>query len=134
MPRLDPFYPIAVDGFGGSTLEDFLLVAIVVVAAATLIAGLELTIRTARERRLRNADDPVLSALHAQRLYERALYGIAPSVVASVVVFLRTDSASSAAFVFTAMALTAAVLRARRPPLHLMPIARYAFNAGVPAA
>jgi exopolysaccharide biosynthesis polyprenyl glycosylphosphotransferase len=134
MPQLHPSFPIAVDRFGGSALEDVLLIGIAAVAAATLLAGLELTIRTARERRLRDADDPVLTALHAQRLYERALYGVAPSVVASVVVFLRTDSASSAAFVFAAMALTAALLRARRPPLHLMPVARYAFNAGVPAA
>ena len=35
---------------------------------------------------------------------------------------------------FVAMALTTAVLRAHRHPLHLVPIARYAFNALVPAA
>ena len=135
MPLLDPFSHLAVGrGFGGGTVEDVLLVAIATVAAATLLAGLELTLRAVRERRHRDETDPVLTALHAQRLYERALYGVAPSMVASAVVFLRTDSASSAAFVFAAMALTAALLRARRPPLHLMPIARYAYNAGVPAA
>src|SRR5436190_3258102 len=135
MPLLDPFSHLAVGrGFGGGTVEDVLLVAIATVAAATLLAGLELTLRAVRERRHRDETDPVLTALLAQRLYARALYGIAPSVVASVLVFLRTDSTASAAFVFAAMALTAALLRARRPPLHLMPIARYAYNAGVPAA
>jgi exopolysaccharide biosynthesis polyprenyl glycosylphosphotransferase len=51
-----------------------------------------------------------------------------------VVAFLRTDSVSSAAFLFAAMALTSALLRSRPQPLHLMPLARYAFNACVPAA
>jgi exopolysaccharide biosynthesis polyprenyl glycosylphosphotransferase len=135
MLSLDTSFAVAANsGFGGGTVEKILLVGIAVVAAATVLAGLELTFRTARERRRRDVNDPVLTALLAQRLYERALYGIAPSVVASVLVLLRTDSAASAAFVFAAMALTAALLRARRPPLHLMPIARYAFNAGVPAA
>src|SRR4051794_34322160 len=135
MLLLDPFGQVAAtDGFGGGTAESILLIAVAVVAAATLLAGLELTVRSLRDRRRRDVAYPVLTALVAQRLYQRALYGIAPSVVASVVVLLRTDSAASAAFVFAAMALTAALLRARRPPIHLMPVARHAFNAGVPAA
>src|SRR3954447_13809739 len=135
MPALNPYFPIGAErGFGGGTVENVLLAGIAVVAAAILVAGLELTIRTVRERSRREGTEPVLTALLAQRLYARALYGIAPSVVASVVVFLRTDSSASAAFVFAVMALTGALLRAQRPPLHLMPVARYAFNAGVPAA
>lgn len=77
---------------------------------------------------------PVLSALYAQRLYSRVLYGLAPAAVAAAIVLFRTGSLSDTFFLVGAMVLTGAVLRAHRLPLHLMPIARYAFNAFVPAA
>ena len=75
-----------------------------------------------------------LSALDAQRLYERVLYGVAPAAVASAIVLLRQDDLSPALFLFASMTLTSALLRTHRHPLHLMPIARYAFNAFVPMA
>jgi exopolysaccharide biosynthesis polyprenyl glycosylphosphotransferase len=130
------FLPVATgEGFGGGAVEDVLLVAIAVVAAATLLAAIELLARTVRERGRREAaGDPVLTALFAQRVYARVLYGVAPVVVASVVTYLRTDSVSGAAFLFATMILTGALLRSRLHPLHLMPLARYAFNACVPAA
>src|SRR4051794_11385820 len=111
MSSLDPSFPVAsTQGFGGGTVENALLVGIAVVAVAMLIAGIELTVRTGRERSRRDESDPVLTALLAQRLYGRALYGLAPALVASVVDYLRTESLASAAFLFAAMVLTAAVL------------------------
>jgi exopolysaccharide biosynthesis polyprenyl glycosylphosphotransferase len=134
---LDPSHALAAtdEGFGGGTVENALLIGLVVVTAATLVAAVELGVRIARDRDRRgDASGPVLTALYAQRLYGRVLFGAAPAVVATAVAFLRTDSVSSAAFLFAAMVLTAAVLRSKPQPLHLMPVARYAFNAFVPAA
>src|SRR2546423_1680577 len=114
MPSIDPSIPVAaVRGFGGGAVESVLLVFIAVIAAATVIAGIELAVRSARERSRRAGGDPVLTALLAQRLYARVLYGVAPAVVASVVVLLRTESVSSAAFLLVVMGLTAGVLRGR---------------------
>ncbi len=136
MLPLDPSFPVAADSsFGGGIVETGLLVALAVVAAATIIAGIELSVRATRERKTRErAFTPVISALFAQRLYARVLYGVAPPLVAAVVTFLRTHSVPSAAFMLAATGLAAALLRSRRQPLHLMPLARYAFNAAVPAA
>ncbi|HEY1358233.1 MAG TPA: sugar transferase [Thermoleophilaceae bacterium] len=121
--------------FGGGIIEDILVATLAVVAVASLLAGIELTARTLRERKRREeVMAPVLSALSAQRLYARVLYGIAPPLVASAVTYLRTDSGSSAAYMLAVTGLVAALLRSQPQPLHLMPLARYAFNASVPAA
>ncbi|MDQ4129815.1 MAG: hypothetical protein M3133_02300, partial [Actinomycetota bacterium] len=107
--------------------------AVVVLAAlggACAIAATEMCARFVRDRR--SGVSTQLSALYAQRLYARVLYGVAPAGVAAVIALVRTGELSSAAFLFAAMVLVAAILRARAYPLHLMPIARYAFNAFVP--
>lgn len=134
---LEPCPAFAADtgGFGGGLVEDGMLVGIAVVALAAVAAVLELGVRMLRERAAgEGGGRPVLSVAYAQRLHARVLYGLAPTVVATTIVFLRTDSVSIAAFLFCAMTLTAVILRSDRSPLHLMPIARYAFNALVPAA
>jgi exopolysaccharide biosynthesis polyprenyl glycosylphosphotransferase len=115
---------------------DVALIAVaVLVAFATLMAVVELVVRLARERHA--PEGPVfalLSALYAQRIYTRVLYSLAPAAVAGAITVIRTDSVSSAVFLVGAILLTSAVLRATPLPLHLMPIARYVFNAFVPAA
>jgi exopolysaccharide biosynthesis polyprenyl glycosylphosphotransferase len=134
---LEPARAVAAeDGRGVSTpdglAEILVLVFTLVIALAALVAVAE----GARRRFKPDGDSGPhpLSALHAQRLYERVLYGVAPAAVASTIVFLRQDDLSPALFLFASMALTSALLRSHRHPLHLMPIARYAFNAIVPMA
>jgi exopolysaccharide biosynthesis polyprenyl glycosylphosphotransferase len=133
---LDPARAAAAEGRGLSTpdgpAEIVLLVFAVVVTIAALVAGAEVGRRRLQPDAASGAQP--LSALHAQRLYERVLYGVAPAAVASTIVFLRQDDLSPALFLFASMALTSALLRSHRHPLHLMPIARYAFNAIVPMA
>ena len=76
----------------------------------------------------------MLSALTAQRYYQRVLYGVAPAGVASAIALVRAGELSAVVFLFAVMTITASALRANPRPLHLMPIARYVFNAFVPAA
>src|SRR3954468_4625731 len=115
--------------------EAILIGAVAVILLATVVACAELTARLVRERhRLEGPGFPVLSALYAQRIYTRVLYGVAPAAVAAAITLVRTDDVSSAVFLLGAMVLTSLVLRAHRLPLHLMPIARYGFNAFVPVA
>ena len=54
--------------------------------------------------------------------------------MATGITLQRTEELSSAAFMLVAVGLTTAVLRAHHHPLHLAPIARYAFNGFVPVA
>jgi lipopolysaccharide/colanic/teichoic acid biosynthesis glycosyltransferase len=122
------------DGFLGKTLGGILIGLAAVVGIAVLVAVVEFSVRLARERRAGDLDYPVVSVIYAHRLYGRVLYGFAPTAVGTAVTFIRTQEVSSAAAVFAAMLLTAAILRSARHPLHLMPVARYAFNAFVPAA
>jgi lipopolysaccharide/colanic/teichoic acid biosynthesis glycosyltransferase len=122
------------DGFLGKTLGGILIGLAAVVGIAVLVAVVEFLVRLARERRAGDLDYPVVSVIYAHRLYGRVLYGLAPTAVGTAVTFIRTQEVSSAAAVFAAMLLTAAILRSARHPLHLMPVARYAFNAFVPAA
>jgi exopolysaccharide biosynthesis polyprenyl glycosylphosphotransferase len=106
-----------------------------VLALGTVVGCIELAIRILRERYGRQKQGfPVLSALYAQRIYTRILYGLAPAAVAAAITLIRTGLASSTVFVFGVLVLTSAVLRAHRLPLSLMPIARYAYNASVPFA
>jgi exopolysaccharide biosynthesis polyprenyl glycosylphosphotransferase len=124
---------------GGASLSGPFEIAVVafaaVVALASLLAGTELAVRIVRERfGSEQPAFPVLSALHAQRLYSRVLYGVAPAAVATAITYVRTQDVSSTVFLLGSMVLTAAVLRSHRLPLHLMPIARRIFNAFVPTA
>src|SRR3954451_10652448 len=106
MPLLDPSFPAAArSGFGGGVVEDGLLVALAAGAAAAIIAGIELIVHAMRDRRHRAHATPVMSALFAQQLYARALYGIAPPLVAALVTLLRTDTMASAAFMLAATGL-----------------------------
>jgi exopolysaccharide biosynthesis polyprenyl glycosylphosphotransferase len=139
LPTLEPSSALAATTNNGDELPGWLELTLVVLAAgialAVLVAVIEMSLRMTRERSGRGeVEAPVLSALYAQRLYARALYGVAPAGVATAIALLRTEEVSTAAFLFAAMVLTGAILRSHRQPLHLMPIARYAFNAFVPAA
>jgi exopolysaccharide biosynthesis polyprenyl glycosylphosphotransferase len=116
-------------------LATVLIVAVAALGAASVVATIELCAKILRERyRGEQGRFPVLSALYAQRLYRRALYGLAPPAVAAAITLARTGELSQTVFLLGAMLLTAAALRTSHLPLHLMPIARYAFNAVVPAA
>src|SRR4051812_43150760 len=118
-----------------NVLEIVVIALVAVVGVATLVALAELASRMVRERYGKEQPAfPVLSALYAQRLYSRILYGVAPVAVATAITFVRTEDVASTVFLLGTMALTAAVLRAHRLPLHLMPIARRVFNAFVPTA
>jgi exopolysaccharide biosynthesis polyprenyl glycosylphosphotransferase len=139
LPLLAPDTAAAASSGGGAPVsasaEAIPIVAAAVLGLATVVAAAELSLRLARERRGREEPGfPVLSALHAQRLYTRLLYGVAPAAVAAGITLLRTGDVAATAFLLCAMVLSAAVLRAHRLPLDLMPIARYAFNAFVPTA
>jgi exopolysaccharide biosynthesis polyprenyl glycosylphosphotransferase len=136
---LEPSSALAATTNNGDELPGWLELTLAALAAsvglAVLVAVIEMSLRMTRERSGRGeVEVPVLSALYAQRLYARALYGVAPAGVATAIALLRTEEVSTAAFLFAAMVLTGAILRSHRHPLHLMPIARYAFNAFVPAA
>ena len=123
---------------GGDSLSgvEVAVIAIAcVVGLASLVAATELAARIVRERYGKEqASFPVLSALYAQRLYSRVLYGVAPAAVATAITYVRTQDVSGTVFLLGSMLLTAAVLRSHRLPLHLMPIARRVFNAFVPTA
>ncbi len=122
------------DALVSGIVEVILGVTLALAAVAVLVAAIEIALRTSRKDRDDADAAPVLSALAAQQLYSRVLYGLAPTAVATAITFQRTEAFSSAALMFVAMALTTAVLRAHHLPLHLAPIARYAYNAFVPAA
>jgi exopolysaccharide biosynthesis polyprenyl glycosylphosphotransferase len=122
------------DGFvdGGARIVLFALGGIAL--AAVVAAAAEVTFRTVREGKWSSDTAPVLSALTAHRYYTRVLYGLAPAAVASAIVLVRGERLAAVVFVFAVMTITATALRANQRPLHLMPIARVAFNASVPAA
>lgn len=134
-PSPESSFVVTAAGTLGGTVEALVIAAVGVVAAAAAVAVTELTVRVLRDRRAGDAADaPIVTALYARRLYGRVLHGIAPPAVASAITLVRTGEPASAALVLAATALTAAILGAHRHPLHLMPVARYAFNAFVPAA
>jgi exopolysaccharide biosynthesis polyprenyl glycosylphosphotransferase len=122
------------DGRGVSSPDGFAEISLLVFAGLVAVASTLATAEVARRRLRSDGASAALSALDAQRVYARVLYGLAPAAVASTIVLLRQDDLSPAVFLFASMALTSALLRSHRHPLHLMPIARYAFNALVPAA
>jgi len=129
-----PAAATSANGFvdGGVRIALFALGGIAV--AAVVAAVVEVTFRTVREGKWSSDTAPVLSALTAHRYYTRVLYGLAPAAVAAAIVLVRGERLSAVVFLFAVMTVTATALRANPRPLHLMPIARVAFNALVPAA
>ena len=123
------------DSYRG-TLENLLIGFGALLLVALLVATVELVVGRVSHRADREAKPkpPGLSALHAQRVYDRVLYNLAPAAVAGALVGLRSDDPWHGALVFAAMAATASLLRAQARPLHLMPIARYALLAFAPLA
>jgi exopolysaccharide biosynthesis polyprenyl glycosylphosphotransferase len=121
------------DGFVGSGARIALFALGGIALAAVVAAAVEVIFRTVREGKWSSDTAPVLSSLTAQRYYTRVLYGLAPATVAAAIVLVRGERVSAVIFLFAVMTITTA-LRANPRPLHLMPIARVAFNASVPAA
>jgi exopolysaccharide biosynthesis polyprenyl glycosylphosphotransferase len=136
LPVLDPrAMKVATAQILSGPLEAALIALVGLLALGTVVAVAELIARIVRGRYGREKQGiPVLSALYAQRIYTRILYGLAPAAVAAAITLVRTGVASSTVFIFGMLVLTSSVLRGARLPLSLMPIARYAFNAFVPAA
>jgi exopolysaccharide biosynthesis polyprenyl glycosylphosphotransferase len=126
--------PAGDDGFVHGWVRDVIVILGVVFVAAVVVAAVELSVRALRERRWRGDRAPLLSALAAQRYHHRLLYVIAPAAVASAIALVRHAAPSHVVFLFAVMTITATALRVSPRPLHLMPIARFAFNAFVPAA
>jgi exopolysaccharide biosynthesis polyprenyl glycosylphosphotransferase len=120
-------------GFAGEGAKIALIVVGSVVVTAVVAAAVEVTFRTVREGKWSNDTAPVLSALAAQRYYQRVLFGLAPAGVASAIALVRGARLSAVVFLFAVMIITATAVRAHPRPLHLMPIARVVFNAFVPA-
>jgi exopolysaccharide biosynthesis polyprenyl glycosylphosphotransferase len=117
---------------GGARIALFALGGLAL--AAVVAAAVEVIFRTVREGKWSSDTAPVLSALTAHRYYTRVLYGLAPAGVAGGIVLVRGERIAAVVFLFAVMTVTATALRANPRPLHLMPIARVAFNASVPAA
>jgi exopolysaccharide biosynthesis polyprenyl glycosylphosphotransferase len=117
---------------GGARIALFALGGLAL--AAVVAAAVEVIFRTVREGKWSSDTAPVLSALTAHRYYTRVLYGLAPAGVAAGIVLVRGERIAAVVFLFAVMTVTATALRANPRPLHLMPIARVAFNASVPAA
>jgi exopolysaccharide biosynthesis polyprenyl glycosylphosphotransferase len=133
---LDPAIAAAAptaNGFAGAGLKIALIIAGTVVVTAVVAAAVEVTFRTMREGRLSNETAPVLSALAAQRYYQRVLFWVAPAGVASAIALVRGARVSAVVFLFAVMTITTMAFRSHPRPLHLMPIARVVFNAFVPA-
>jgi len=122
------------DGFVGGSAKVVIFALVGIAVAAVIAAAIEVTFRTMGEGKWSNDTAPVLSALAAQRYYQRVLYGVAPAGVASAIALSRGVRLSAVVFLFAVMTITAVALRANPRPLHLMPIARVVFNAFVPAA
>jgi exopolysaccharide biosynthesis polyprenyl glycosylphosphotransferase len=129
-----PAAAASADGFVGGGVRIVLFALGGLALAAIVAAAVEVIFRTVREGKWSSDTAPVLSALTAHRYYTRVLYGLAPAAVASAIVLVRGERVSAVVFVFAVMTITATAMRANQRPLHLMPIARVAFNAFVPAA
>jgi exopolysaccharide biosynthesis polyprenyl glycosylphosphotransferase len=134
---LDPANALAApgpDGFAGQGVKIAIIVIGAIVVAAVTAAAVEVTFHMLRDGKWRSETAPILSALTAQRYYQRVLFGLAPAGVASAIALVRGARVSAVVFLFAVMTITTTALRTHPRPLHLMPIARVAFNAMVPAA
>lgn len=117
----------------GAPVQAVLIVAAILITGGTVMAVAELTLRVARQRGT-DPGFPVLTALYAQRIYGRALYVVAPAVVAGIVTLVHTQELDQAAYILGAVFASTALLRSDHHALHLMPLARMGFNAFAAAA
>ena len=79
-------------------------------------------------------ESPPMSALSAQRIYERALYVVAPATTAAVMVLFRSGEADQALVVLAALIASSLLLWPSGMPMHLMPIAGNALRLFAPVA
>ncbi len=73
-----------------------------------------------------------MSTIYAQNLIDRTLSRFGPPIVAAVIVLERLDNLDLALLVLISMLFVDAILRGRRYPLHLVPLARYMLSVLVP--
>jgi lipopolysaccharide/colanic/teichoic acid biosynthesis glycosyltransferase len=75
-----------------------------------------------------------MSALSAQRIYQRALYVAAPGATAAAMVLQRTGDLGQALVVLAALLATGMLMWPDLTPMHLMPIASNALRLSAPIA
>jgi lipopolysaccharide/colanic/teichoic acid biosynthesis glycosyltransferase len=75
-----------------------------------------------------------MSALSAQRIYERALYVVAPAATAALMVLFRNGEADQGLVVLAALIASSILLWPSGMPMHLMPIAGNALRLLAPIA
>jgi lipopolysaccharide/colanic/teichoic acid biosynthesis glycosyltransferase len=75
-----------------------------------------------------------MSTIYAQNLIDRTLSRFGPPIVAAIIVLQRQDNSDLALLVLISMLLVDAVMRGRRYPLHLVPLARYMLSVIVPVS
>lgn len=75
-----------------------------------------------------------MSALIAQRIYQRALYVAAPGATAAALVLIRDGDLGQALVVLVALLATAMLMWPDQTPMHLMPIAGNALRLLAPVA
>lgn len=73
-----------------------------------------------------------MSTIYAQNLIDRTLSRFGPPIVAAIIVLERQERLNLALLVLILMLVVDAILRGRRYPLHLVPLARYMLSVLVP--
>ncbi len=73
-----------------------------------------------------------MSTIYAQNLIDRTLSRFGPPIVAALIVLQRMENLDLALLVLISMLVVDAILRGRRYPLHLVPLARYMLSVIVP--
>jgi lipopolysaccharide/colanic/teichoic acid biosynthesis glycosyltransferase len=117
------------------TLAAWLAFVAIVCAVSVSQLLLRRVARRPIRRRYRPANrQPTMTVRYAQRLYERVIYVIAPSTVASLIVLDRQNDAGMALVLLVCMLTTTAALWPRQSPLHLLPVARFVLRFALPAA
>ena len=75
-----------------------------------------------------------MSTIYAQNLIDRTLSRFGPPIVAAIIVLQRQDNSDLALLVLISMLIVDAIMRGRRYPLHLVPLARYMLSVIAPAS
>ncbi len=75
-----------------------------------------------------------MSTIYAQNLIERTLSRFGPPIVAAIIVGQRQSNLDLALLVLISMLVVDAILRGRRYPLHLVPLAKYMLSVIVPVS
>ncbi len=75
-----------------------------------------------------------MSTIYAQNLIERTLSRFGPPIVAAIIVLQRQNNLDLALLVLISMLFVDAILRGRRYPLHLVPLAKYMLSVLVPVS